>query len=191
MPLKKSCRILIVNPYGIGDVLFTTPLIRKIRQSVPHGYLACLLGSRTRQVLEENPNIDEIFIFNKGKFDSSSPIERFKMLFSLLSVLKKRRFDLMFDISNAPEYSFFAKFFLGIRTRAGFDYKGRGRFLTHKLKLAGYRHKHIIEYYLDLARLLGIETDNDKSIDLYLNKKDTEFSENFLKSFCPLICNFQ
>jgi len=156
MPLEKFSRILIVNPYGIGDVLFTTPLIRKVRQAFGHCYLACLLGSRTREILEKNPNVDEIFIFDKGKFDKSSLNIRFKMLFSLLSVLRKRHFDLMFDISNAPEYSLFAKVFLRIKTRVGFDYKKRGRFLTHRLKLTGYQDKHIIEYYMDLARFLGI-----------------------------------
>ena len=181
MPLKKFSRILIVNPYGIGDVLFTTPLIKKVRQAFPHCYVACLLGSRTREILEKNPNVNEIFIFNKGKFDKSSLKERFKMFFSLLSVLRKRHFDLMFDISNAPEYSFFAKVFLRIKTRVGFDYKKRGRFLTHRLKLAGYQDKHVIEYYLDLARLLGIKINNDKKIDLYLSSEDIEFSKSFLK----------
>ena len=182
MPLEKFSRILIVNPYGIGDVLFTTPLIRKVRQAFGHCYLACLLGSRTREILEKNPNVDEIFIFDKGKFDKSSLNIRFKMVFSLLSVLRKRHFDLMFDISNAPEYSFFAKVFLRIKTRVGFDYKKRGRFLTHRLKLTGYQDKHIIEYYMDLARFLGIKINNDKKTDLYLSSEDIEFSKTFLKS---------
>jgi heptosyltransferase-2 len=182
MRLEKFSKILVVNPYGIGDVLFTTPLIKKIRCEFPNCYLACLLGSRTREILEENLLVDEIFVFDKGKFDESPFRKRLKMLFSLLRNLRKRYFDLMFDVSNAVEYSFLAKFFLGIKIRVGFDYRDRGRFLTHKLKLTGYHDKHIVEYYLDLARLLGLEMANiNKEIDLCLSKKDIEFGRRFFE----------
>lgn len=173
--------ILVVNPYGIGDVLFTTPLIRNLKQNFPRSFLACLLGSRTRQVLEKNPFVDEIFVFDKGRFDDSSFKDKFKMFFSLWRDLKKRRFDLMIDISNAPEYSFLAKFLLGIKTRVGFDYKGRGRFLSKRIKLEGYNSKHIIEYYLDLLRSLGILVDENKKIDLFLDEEDRKFADEFLE----------
>lgn len=179
---KSSNNILVVNPYGIGDVLFTTPLIRNLKQNFPHCFLACLLGSRTLQALEKNPFVDEIFVFDKGKFDNISFKDKLKMLFSLSGNLKKRRFDLMIDISNAPEYSFLAKFFLGIKTRVGFDYKGRGRFLTNRIKLEGYNDKHIIEYYLDLIRLLEMRVDEDKKIDLFLDEEDRKFAGEFLEN---------
>lgn len=182
MRSEKFSNILVVNPYGIGDVLFTTPLIKNLKRNFPHCFLACLLGSRTRQVLEKNPFVDEIFVFDKGKFDKSSLKDRLKMLFSLVRDLKKIHFDLIIDISNAPEYSFLAKFFLGIKTSVGFDYKGRGRFLTKRIKIGGYNDKHIIEYYLDLIRLLDVRIDEDKKIDLFLDEEDRKFAGEFLEN---------
>ncbi|MFH1856220.1 MAG: glycosyltransferase family 9 protein [Candidatus Omnitrophota bacterium] len=180
MRLERFSKILVVNPYGIGDVLFMTPLIRQIKKSFPDAYLACLLGSRTKEILEMNPYVDEIFTFDKGLFDRSSFKNRIKILFPLLRKLRSKRFEVMIDISNAPEYSFLAKFFLGIKIRAGLDYKKRGRFLNRKIKLTGYEGKHVIEYYLDLIKLMGLEAD-DKKIDLYLTEEDEKFAAGFLK----------
>lgn len=182
MQSEKFSKILIVNPYGIGDVLFTTPLIRQVKRNVPDCFLGCLLGSRTGEVLRTNPYVDEIFSFDKGKFDNSSAAVKIKMFFSLVSDLKKRRFDLLIDISNAPEYALWAKFFLGIKTRVGFNYRNRGRFLTQRLELKGYSDKHIIEYYLDLLRPLGFDTGNNREIDLPLSGEDKLFADEFLEN---------
>ncbi|MCX5712229.1 MAG: glycosyltransferase family 9 protein [Candidatus Omnitrophica bacterium] len=46
--------------------------------------------------------------------------------------------------------------FCSIKKRIGFDYKNRGRFLTDKIKLAGYDEKHVIEYYLELLKLIDV-----------------------------------
>ena len=54
---------------------------------------------------------------------------------------------------------------IGIKKRIGFNYKGRGRFLTDKIDITGYNDKHAIEYYLDLLRFLDI-TPKRKDLDL-------------------------
>jgi ADP-heptose:LPS heptosyltransferase len=53
--------------------------------------------------------------------------------------------------------------------RAGFDYKNRGRFLNRRLVLPreGFVRKHMIEYYADIGRLLGVEI-KDKVPELHL-----------------------
>lgn len=181
MPSGKFYNILIVNPYGIGDVLFMTPLIRRIKRIFPDAYLACFLGSRTKEVLERNLNVDEIFVFDKGEFDNGGAAFKIKMFWMLFEKLKKKHFDLMIDISNAGEYAFLAKMFLKIKTRIGFDYRGRGFFLTGKLKLNGYTQRHIIEYYLELLNLLGLEAEDNKNIDFFIRDEDVESSACFLR----------
>ncbi|MBI3319037.1 MAG: glycosyltransferase family 9 protein, partial [Candidatus Omnitrophica bacterium] len=49
-------RILIVNPFGIGDVLFSTPLVRAIRRAFPPAHVAYLCNRRTEEILRRNPN---------------------------------------------------------------------------------------------------------------------------------------
>ncbi len=181
MPQKSLKKILVVNPYGIGDVLFTTPLLADLRDNFPKSYIAVLLGSRTKEILENNPDIDEIFVFDKGKFDKLPRIKALNMLFKLLKKIRERRFNLLIDLSNSSQYGFIEKFFLNIPRRIGFNYRNRGRFLTERIELKGYKDKHIVEYYLDLARLLKIEP-KDKKLKFPVKEKDKTWAEEFLKS---------
>src|SRR5208283_1549917 len=102
-------KILIINPYGIGDVLFTTPVISNLRRSYPQATIAYLANARTADFIKMNPDIKQVFDFS---LNSS---------FGFLCVA------------------------CGIKKRIGFDYRGRGRFLTDKIPLKGYEDKHVIE----------------------------------------------
>ena len=72
-------RILIVNVNWLGDVLFSTPLIRAVRERFPDAYIACLTAERCREILELNPSLNDIMIYDEqgvtgacwGRFDLS------------------------------------------------------------------------------------------------------------------------
>jgi lipopolysaccharide heptosyltransferase II len=173
-------RILVVNPYGIGDVLFTTPLISNLRKQFPNAYIGALLGSRTKEILEDNSDIDEIFVFDKGKFDNLPKHKRFCQLHKLIRSLRQRKFNLLIDLSNSSQYGFIGKFFLKIPKRIGLNYKNRGRFLTDKIELKGYCGKHVAEFYLDLLRLLEITPEN-KSLKFSVKEEDKSWAKKTLK----------
>ena len=61
-------RFLIINIFGIGDVLFTTPLVRNIKKSIPEAYIGYICNKRAVAVLEGNPNINKIFIYEKDDY---------------------------------------------------------------------------------------------------------------------------
>jgi len=175
-------RILIINPFGIGDVLFSTPLISVVKTKYPGCYIGYICNIRARDVLDTNPEIDEIFVFERDEYRAlwkKSKTECLKRLFSFWKEIKKKRFDLLFDLSLGKEYAFFC-WLVGIRERRGFNYKGRGRFLTHRVPFDGFNDKHVAEYYLNLigsrqARTVYfttlVTTDNDRqNIDNFLKK---------------------
>ena len=58
--------ILIINPYGIGDVLFTTPVVRNLRLAYPDAIIAYLANRRTAPIVQNLPQIDKVFIYNEG-----------------------------------------------------------------------------------------------------------------------------
>ena len=45
-------KILIINPYGIGDVLFTTPVISYLRLAYPQASIAYLTNACTAGFLK-------------------------------------------------------------------------------------------------------------------------------------------
>jgi len=79
-------KILIIRFSSIGDVVLTSPIVRCIKEQqkctvhyvVKRGYL---------KVLENNPHIDKLHVFN----DSVKEV---------FSELKKEKFDLVFDLQN-------------------------------------------------------------------------------------------
>jgi ADP-heptose:LPS heptosyltransferase len=70
--------------------------------------------------------------------------------------------------------------FAGIRQRLGFNYKKRGRFLTHRLELEGYENRHVIEYYLDLLKFLSIEP-KSKNLSLFVPEINKARSRGILR----------
>ena len=177
MRYKTEPKILIINPYGIGDVLFCTPLIRTLRKTYPKSTIAVLLGSRTEAILELNPNINALFTYNKDHSRSLPLLRKMIYITNLLFSIRKQNFDLCFDLSNNDEYGFLAKFIWGIPIRIGFNYKNRGRFLTHKMKLKnGFSGKHVIEHYNALLKFLNIDPSLiEKKLDFYNDPSQKEW----------------
>ncbi|MDD2752627.1 MAG: glycosyltransferase family 9 protein [Candidatus Omnitrophica bacterium] len=155
-------RILIINPFGIGDCLFTAPVIKNLKINYPESFIGYWCNERVKDLLKNIPGIDRIFALSRGdlkKIFQQSKLLGIKSSLDLYRQIKKEHFDLAVDFSLDHRYGFVAKL-CAIRERIGFDYKGRGRFLTKKLKLSGYVDKHAIEYYLDLLRLIDLEPKN-------------------------------
>lgn len=174
-------KILIINPFGIGDVLFTTPIIHTLKEAFPGVKIGYLCNRRSAPLLENNPYIDSIFVYERDEFEAISQRSFFrwlKQILVFLNRLKRERFDLTLDFSLNTQYGFFS-WYAGIRERIGYDYKKRGRFLTKKINLSGYSEKHIVEYYVDLLRCLKVNS-KYKNLELCLNKNEEEKTDKIL-----------
>ncbi len=151
-------RILIVNPFGIGDVLFSTPLVRAVRRAFPQAYLAYLCNRRTEEILQRNEHLNELFIYEKDELVALWKRRKRSAIVAVASLLRdirRRRFDLAIDLSLGERYSCLLGL-LGVPRRIGFDFRRRGRFLTHRLIIDGYRDRHVVEHYARLLRHIGI-----------------------------------
>lgn len=110
-------KFLLINPFGIGDVLFTTPVIRAIRDSYPDGSIGYWCNERVKDILKDNKNIDFVFALSRGDIKRMYRQSRLKGIyrfFSLLRSIKKHRFDIAVDFSLDHRYSLLAKI-LGIK----------------------------------------------------------------------------
>jgi len=175
--------ILVVNPYGIGDVLFCTPLLQALKNQPGVERVDILLGSRTKELLENNPNVDEIHVMDKDVLHSYSPIKRFFKTLQFYKELKKFNYDCFIDLSLTREYAFFAKFILKIPVRVGFAYKKRGCYLTETKPLPnGFEGKSVPWYYAELLKLLSIAPPKKLEMEFgvtsfVLNKVETRLRE--------------
>lgn len=151
-------RILVANPFGIGDVLFSLPLVRALRRAFPAGHLGYLCNGRTQELIASWPELNWHCVFEKDEFRQGwarSRRQAWESLRELLRRVRHQRFDLCLDLSLGWHYGLGA-LLAGIPRRVGFDFRRRGRFLTRRLPLAGFHQQPVPEYYLDLLPLAGI-----------------------------------
>lgn len=175
-------KILIINPFGIGDVLFTTPAVAAIKENLAGAVVGYWCNERVRPILGDNPAIDKIFALARGdikKIFKESYLAGISKSLGLFLRIKKERFDIALDFSLDHRYGLVAGA-CGIKRRIGFNYKKRGRFLTEKIDIDGYAGKHIVEYYLDLLKIIGIIPKNRK-LQLRVNQGDNERVRDILR----------
>ncbi|MFH1552543.1 MAG: glycosyltransferase family 9 protein [Candidatus Omnitrophota bacterium] len=175
-------RVLVANIFGIGDVLFTTPLIANLKKEIEGISVDYLCNARARDIVESNPDVDEIFVYEKDffvKLWGESRLRCLKALYELFSVVRRKRYDAVFDFTLSREFGLFFTL-AGIPRRIGLDYKNRGLFLTEKVPLLGFEDRHVIEYYLDLLRPIG-EAVSIKEMQLVPCEDTLEWARTFLE----------
>lgn len=168
MDLKK---FLIINPFGIGDVLFTTPVIREIKENIPNSTVSYWCNNRVQEILKNNPRLEKVFALSKGdikKIYEESAWEGIRTFLGLCRQIKQEKFDATIDFSLDHRYGLISKL-LGIRKRVGFNYKNRGIFLTDKINIDGFVNKHIVEYNLKLLDFFGIKP-KTKDLEAYASE---------------------
>lgn len=176
-------RILIINPFGIGDALFSTPLVANLREAYPESYIGYICNIRAKDVLYDNPQINEIFVFEKDEYRDLWKQAKFKCIKKFIAFLikiKRKRFDLAIDLSLGHQYNLFL-WLIGIKKRIGYNYRNRGRFLTHKIDISGYNDKPIADYYLDLLKFLDIKSKRF-NLTMSVPAKDRNWVDEFFNN---------
>lgn len=174
-------RILIINIFGIGDVLFTTPLIKNIKANIPDAFIGYIANQRAAAVLEDNPNIDKVIVYERDEYRDvcrESKIGFLRKIKGTLQAIKEDHYDLVIDLSLNSYASFFM-WLIGIPKRLGFNYKNRSPFLTKKVPLEGYEGRPVAEYYLSLLKELNLQV-HTRQLELVIKREDRQWAEDFL-----------
>src|SRR3989338_1040277 len=174
-------RLLLINIFGIGDVLFTTPMISNLKARYPDLYIGYLGNRRTAPILESNPKIDKVFIFERDALAEASKRSKpavCRMLMDFINSIRKERFDTSIDVSLS-DLTGFISWMAGIKRRAGFKYKRRGFFLNRKCAFTGYEDRHVVDYYLGLLEALGVPV-TTKELELFVSNEDNAWAGAFL-----------
>jgi heptosyltransferase-2 len=167
-------RILIFNVNWLGDVLFSTAVIRNIRRNFPDSYLACIVPSRCYLLLKDNPHLDEIIIFDeKDRHRGTLAKLRFVQL------LKKKSFDTVFLLHRSFSRALICRL-AGIPERIGYRTRKRGFLLTKKIKPLTADSIHRIDHYLNVIEKAGLRVE-DRFTEFFFSPSDEEFVADFLR----------
>ena len=171
----KYRRILIVRTDRIGDVLLSTPVIKALRQKYPQAYISMMVAPYARDIVEANPYLDEVIIYDKDIKHKS-----WMRSLKFASRLKKKRFDLAIILHPTNRMHLIA-FLAGIPLRLGYNRKfGFLNNLRKKhTKQEGLRHE--AEYNLDLLSDLGVGG-NARDLFMPIKTESEEWAKDLLAS---------
>lgn len=140
--------ILVVNVNWLGDVIFSTPVFKALKNFYPGARISCLAVPRVKEVLEQCPFIDEVIVYDeRGRH--WSPWAKIQMILDL----RKRQFDAAFLLHRSMTRALLI-FLTGIPKRIGFDTRKQARFLTHKVSLPEGLHRS--DEYLKVIEGYGV-----------------------------------
>jgi len=149
-------RILLIRTDRIGDVALSTPAIKAAYEAYLNSFIAFAVQPYAKDIVEGNPYLDEIIIFDKEKTH--------KGIWGMLKfaqTLKEKKFDITI-ILHPTNRVHIATFLAGISERVGYN-KKMGFLLTKKIPhTKQFGRKHELEYTLDVLRAGGIEPKDNK-----------------------------
>jgi len=178
-------RILVVRSDNVGDVLCCTPAIRALRRAFPRAYLAALVVAYSRDAITGNPNLDEVFVYEKAKHrpDQSRMVSLLKQ-FQMESSLKKKGFDLVIGLRSSFSWAEgWLVYFTGAPFRLGYD-PGEGRNqkfgFFYNLRVPAAPQAHEVERALYLVGTLGVQP-AEKNLTVVIPEEDRGAAESFLQ----------
>jgi len=157
--VKPIDKILIIDFHLIGDVVMLTPFILGLRKKYPKSEICLLAGKWAPIVLKGFENeLDKIYEVNVPWVKKNSYSQIFSLL-KVIAILKKKNFDLGFDMRGDFRNSMILKI-LGIKKRIGYDLMLNGDFLTDVVPLND-NLVHLTDYHFNMGKFCGIFLETD------------------------------
>jgi heptosyltransferase-2 len=158
-------KILVIQTAFIGDVIYTTPLIREVKRRYPKAHLAVMVAPRGEFVLSNNPHVDELLIMDKrGKDRGLGGATKWA------KEIRARGFDLVI----APHRSWRSTYLAwrsGAQQKVGFR-KGLGRWIYHPAVKYNLREEpRYVERKLNLIRALGWG-DSSAEVEMFVGDQE-------------------
>lgn len=152
---REFCRILLIKPGALGDLLHMTPVFRGLKRRYPDARITLLVGSAaSAELFANNPNVDETVIFDRRGEHRSA-----RGLLDLWRRLRGGRFDLVINFQRSNLKSWFL-------ASAAFPCR---IIVYHKSRRAGV---HAVEDHFDTLLPLDIPRD-DLHLDLFPGPEET------------------
>ncbi len=149
-------KVLIIRFSSIGDIAWTSPVIRCAKKQLPGVELHYCTKLRYKSMVEANPYLDKIFYLEDSLND-------------LIKELKKEKYDFIIDLHRNIRTKLI-KLRLGIKSKA-YDKLRIKRFLYTNFQIDLMPNCHVVDRYFEAAAPLGIQNDGE-GLDYFIPEKD-------------------
>jgi len=152
-------KILVIRFSSMGDIIYTTPVIRCLKQQLPNADVHFLTKHAFKYIYENNPYVDKVLYLRPT-------------LSETLAEIRIEKYDHIIDLHNNLRTGL-------IKIRTGIHsstYKKQTirKWLSLKFNLKLVPPIHLVDRYLKAVKFLGV-TNDGKPIDYYI-KEDHQLS---------------
>ncbi|MCL4785580.1 MAG: glycosyltransferase family 9 protein [Verrucomicrobia bacterium] len=169
---------LVISLAGIGDTLFSTPVIGELRENFPDAVIdALVLWPGARDLLERNPHVSTVF---QKDFFKQHKLETLRFLWAL----RRRRYDVSINTHPQSRIHYLAVArLINARIRISHCYHRSpavDRWFVNRSLPQDYS-KHSVENNLALLPLLGVTPRQPpRDCELFLSPAESASAEEFL-----------
>jgi heptosyltransferase-1 len=149
--------ILIIKPSSLGDIVLALPALTALRKGLPDAQISWLVRPEFAPLLEGHPHLTRTIPFRRRLLGKAwfHPAA-FAALVSLIRLLRRSRFDAVFDFQGLFRTAALARL-SGCPKRLGMTAAREfaGIFYTHKVP-RDPNSVHLVDYYLNMLRTAGL-----------------------------------
>ena len=146
---RANLKILIIRFSSMGDIFYTEPVIRCVKQQLPGVEVHFLTKKQFQFLFEGNPYLDKLHLLKPT-------------LSETIADLKNEKFDYVIDLHNSLR-SAIVKMRLGVPSST-FNKMRLRKWLAIRFKINTVPASHLVDRYMDTVKFLGVENDG-KAID--------------------------
>jgi ADP-heptose:LPS heptosyltransferase len=163
MNLGQVNRIIVIcRLRTIGDALLATPAVRTLKMAFPRAHLTYVTQEHVKDVLLNNPDIDELLIYDSG---------------TLRRVADQLEYDLAINLGGGRKSANIC-LVSGAKYRVGPKHIRVGHPNPYNLYTDDYGAGDIIAHFLSFTKALGLKGASRKT-NLFLTSEENNFAESF------------
>lgn len=182
--IDNAKNILVIQAGGIGDCVMSTPSLRALRKKYPLATINLMVIPRCANLFERCPHINNLIVFDPGRFKNWRSILNIGNAIELKKILKSQRdknYDLainLFKLGTTTGALRMAALMKLINVKCLIGRKNIKAGFFYDIKVAEEGHEVLSQ--LSVVRAIGCDVE-DKSLELWISDEDMEFADNFLK----------
>lgn len=174
MIIPNAQNILIIKWGALGDLIMATSTIKAVRETFPDAKITMLTNVIMKELLPEGFLIDEYIFLKKT---ARRVNESFLNQIGMIRELRRRKFDLAFNLKWKSERASLLTYLSGAKERIGYYQKYFSFSHTHQIIHPEGRYQEV-ERNLDIVKSFGIKV-NDANPIIYLSNENLKFAEDF------------
>jgi ADP-heptose:LPS heptosyltransferase len=145
-------KILVIRFSSMGDIIYTTPVVRCLKKQIPGAEVHFLTKPAFKYIYDNNPYVDKLLLLKST-------------LSATIQEIKAEQYDYIIDLHNNLRTAII-KLRTGIRSST-YQKQPLKKWLSLKFKLKLIPPIHLVDRYLKTVKFLGVVNDG-QPIDYYI-----------------------